>query len=568
MMITMKHSIYLFCILFAVTLTACEDTLTEKPDSYYEKDNFFVSESNAEMAITGVYDVLATLSHYGQCEMAMPCSDDTYFINGTGTDNTRRDISHYTLTANNEWVSKVWKAKYLGINRANYAIEGIKSMPNYESNTKLKSLLGEAHFLRAMLAFDLVRYWGDVPFKTTYSTGYADASAPRVDRELIYDQIIADLDVAKSALPWAEAGSSPERATQGSARALLMRVLAQRAGYSLHMNGKLERPDEEKRTAYFTSIIKEWEEFQKNGYHNFYAQGYLELFKGFSFGTLNSKESLWEIAFYTADGKVADNSSNWGTYNGPMVAAPSVSSTETGNFMGRANAFFRVVPAWKTFFEDQDERREVMVCTYQYKWDKKKYAHVKYENSKDVAKEQWYPGKWRREWMPLGFVNPNNVDVNFCFLRYSDVVLLAAEAYNETHQTEEAWKLLNKVRERAHATLIAPENYASLLKAPKVLDLPFIDDSNEEGKFRTALYWERGFELAFEGQRKYDLIRWGILKEALVLTEEHMPEGVQSPNPAYIAGSQFISGKHELFPIPLDEMQLNKKLEGIQNPGY
>lgn len=54
-------------------------------------------------------------------------------------------------------------------------------------------------------------------------------------------------------------------------------------------------------------------------------------------------------------------------------------------------------------------------------------------------------------------------------------------------------------------------NYASLLKAPRVYNLPYIDDTDEKGKFRTALYWERGFELAFEGQRKYDLIRWNVL---------------------------------------------------------
>ncbi|HOV84091.1 MAG TPA: RagB/SusD family nutrient uptake outer membrane protein [Paludibacteraceae bacterium] len=538
---------------------SCEETLTENPASYYKKENFFVSSSNAEIAILGIYDVLAKIEHYGQYEMAMPSSDDTYYIQGTSTDNTRRDISHYTLTPANQWLEQIWQYKYKGIDRANFAINGIESMSEYKNgDQKLVGLLAEAKFLRALLAFDLVKYWGDVPFKTTYSNSYDDAYQPKVDREIIYDQIIEDLNFAKENLPWATASSSPERATQGAARGLLMRVLLQRAGYSLKMDGNLTRPSDEKRNEYFNAVIDEWNEFQNNGYHNFYDNGYVELFKGFSWGVLNSKESLFEIAFYSADGSKED-SGNWGTYNGPLVDAPLISASETMNYMGRANAFFRVVPEWKGFFEDNDVRRDVMVCSYKYTWDATTYSHKKVENKNG---KDWYPGKWRREWMPLGYKDPNNTDVNFCYLRYADVVLMAAEAYNEVGQTPTAWELLNNVRRRANATPITAENYSSLMKSPKVYDLPYISDADEAGKFRTALYWERAFELAFEGQRKYDLIRWGILKEALAFFNNKT-----SVKTYYPAGVNFIKGKHELFPIPLDEMQINSKL-GTNNPGW
>ena len=128
--------------------------------------------------------------------------------------------------------------------------------------------------------------------------------------------------------------------------------------------------------------------------------------------------------------------------------------------------------------------------------------------------------------------------------------------------------MLNSVRTRAGAPEITSANYAGLLKAPKVYDLPFIDDATEQGKIRTALYWERGFELAFEGQRTYDLIRWGILKEALDLfgskSALNQKEGT-IPYPAY---KNFVAGKHELLPIPLSEIQSNAKLEGKNNNGY
>lgn len=542
-----------------LTCVSCEDTLTENPDSYYMKDNFFVSNEKVELALRGVYDVFAKLGHYGQWEMAMPTSDDMYFVSGTTTDNTRRDISHYLLSSTNTWISDIWMYKYQGIDRANYLLAGAESMDGYrEGDTQLLAFMAEARFLRALLAFDLVCYFGDVPFKTTYSASYADAVLPRTNREDIYDVIIDDLTFAKENLSWATATSSPERVTQGAARALLMRVYLQRAGYSLQMNGQLTRPDDAKRTTYFEAALQEWQAFQTQGrYHDFYAGGYEALFKSFSAGILNSKESLFEVAFYNI-GNQSEDSGVWGTWNGPLVEVPGSNS----GFMGRANAFFRAVPAWLDFFEAADQRRDVVVCTYKYNWDKGLYNHVKVNTNN----RNYYPGKWRREWMPLGFRDPNNTDVNYCYLRYADVVLMAAEAYNETGNTAQAWTLLNSVRERSGATAITSANYASLLKAPKVYDLNFINDSDDAGKFRTALYYERGFELAFEGQRKWDLIRWGFLKEVLQLFYDNSPTNEHKKD--YPAGVNFIKGKNELFPIPLDEIQANPMLEGKNNPGY
>lgn len=550
----MKQKLIYF-LLTGLSFTSCQDMLEENPDSYYKREDFFVNAGNAELAVMGIYNVLPTI--YGDKDgMAFPCSDDTYYVNGTTSDNTRRDIAHYTLKPSNTWIYTVWKGKYEGVNRANYTINGIESMKGYSNDETLKKLVGEAKFLRAQAAFDLIRYWGDVPFKATYTNGYEDSYLPRTDREEIYDQVIDDLEFAKENLPWATESSSPERATQGSARALLMRVLLTRAGYSLRPDGTLKRPDENLRKKYFEAVITEWEAFKANGYHDFYKGGYVELFKGFSAGILSSEESLFEVAFL-----VNKNKGIWGTCNGPLVEAPNILPTESGKFMGRANAMFRVVPEWKDFFEENDSRRDVMVCTHSYTWNSETYSHKMVEQKN---RKNWYPGKWRREWMPIGYADPNSTSVNYCMLRYADVVLMAAEAYNELGETSVAWELLNSVRNRAGATKITSTNYAQLLKSPKVYDLDFIDDSDEAGRFRTALYWERGFELAFEGQRKYDLIRWGILKEALVLFGEKTNSQVNS----YTAGKNFQKGKHELFPIPEDELQINYKLENQNNPGY
>ena len=190
------------------------------------------------MAFLGVYVVLARVEHYGQYEMAMPSSDDTYYIQGTGSDNTRRDISHYNLKSSNQWIQDIWEFKYQGIDRANYAIDGIEAMEDYATDKKLQKLAAEAKFLRALLSFDLVKYWGDVPYKTTYTGEYGHVFEPRTSREIIYDQIVDDLTFAKNNLDWANGSSSSERANPGAARAILMRVLLQRDGYSLQMDGQ------------------------------------------------------------------------------------------------------------------------------------------------------------------------------------------------------------------------------------------------------------------------------------------------------------------------------------------
>lgn len=535
-----------------LSTASCIDQLTETPDSYYDKESFFTSVTNAEMAVLGVYDPLAKLEHYGQFEMAMPTSDDMYYINGTNNDGSRRDISHYMLMPSNQWIDRLWMHKYKGIDLANITLSGIRGMDLYkEGNEVLNRIEGDVLFLRALYAFDLVKYWGDVPFKTDYTQSSADGQQPRKDREEIYNQIIEDLNVAISKLNWASAKPNPEKASQGAARALKMRVLMQRAGYSLKMDGQLSQPADDVRQNYFAEVVKEFEAIQAEGYHKFGPEGYVELWKNLSSETkFTPEENLFEIAFFNQTGENED-AGNWGTYIGPIVNASSS--------YGRANAFFRVLPEWLKFYDDADVRRDVNICQYEILADN--------SQKKDSKGGKWTPGKWRREWMAAP-KNPNNTDVNFIFIRYADVVLLAAEAYNELGQTDKAIELINSVRGRANATLLNADlsNYASIFKAPKVLDLPFIDDSSVQGKIRTALYWERGFELCYEGMRKYDLIRWGVLGDAIKLFGENTKLNTATSTP-FFAVKNFTKGKHELFPIPLDEMQMNNMIN-VQNPGF
>lgn len=554
----MKRLKYLYLSgLFSISilsLTSCSDILTEKPVNVYEKDDFFIREENAEMAVIGVY--AGVTGDYN-----LWASDDIYYPNRTENDNGQSALCHYISTPANQSINSAWKNRYTALNRANYTIDGIQQMKGYRDNKKLQSLAAEVMFLRALVSFDLVRMWGDVPYTTEYSKNYEDTYKPRTDRQIIYDQIISDLDYAKKHLVWADNSSSPERATQGSARALLMRVQLHRAGYSLQMNGKLERPDEDKRKNYLNTVIEEWETFQEEGgnFHGFYEDtenSYEALFKSFSAEKLNSKESLFEIAYQYPNRK-----GNFGTMIGVPVGQPVIASNEQNSVMGRAANQFQCLPEWNDFFEEADQRRQVMVAMHTWDWNTEQHTHVRREVTNTA-----YVGKWRREWMPLGYDDPNSSNANFCYIRYGEIVLTAAEAYNELGNTAKAWELINMIRKRAKATELSLSNYKSLMKAPKVWDLNFIDDSDETGKIRTVLFWERAFELAYEGVRKYDLIRWGIFKETLQLFGQKTvanQKGIYYP-----AGNNFQTGKHELFPIPEDEMLINYKLNNKNNPGY
>lgn len=562
----MNFNIYRYIIIgaAALALAACSDVLDETPSSGYDRENYFENVERAEAAVLGVYGAIASNTHYGWYQMALPASDDMYFTNRTHNDNQIHDIVHYSANASNTWIQTLWQQKYVSIDRANLAIEGIENMKAYPADTQLLRLMAELRFLRAFIAYDLVVNWGDVPFKTTSTDTYEQAFGARVDLDDIYDIIEEDLEFAAENLPWHTAGA-PERPGQGAARGMLMRVLMQRAGYSLSSDGEMTRPDNSTRTTLFRRILEQWNMFEAEGAHNFHPGGYAEYFRNTSAGIANPVETLWEIPMTHEQGRL--NGSAWGVYIGPSVATPDgISAAETNNYMGRANGFFYVVPEWQSFYEQNDERRDINICTYRFTWDSANKQHV--QNNRPNT--SWYVGKWRREWMSHESWNKNMnyADVNFCPLRYADIVLLAAEAANELGDAPLAWDLINRVRERAGATPVGVGNYARIMAPTKIKHtLDFIDDSSEAGKIRTVLYFERGLELAFEGQRKYDLIRWGVLGKALRLFGQASAVNAGT-NLAYPACRNFVDGRNELLPIPLKEIQSNPLLEGKNNPGY
>ncbi len=217
----------------------------------------------------------------------------------------------------------------------------------------------------------------------------------------------------------------------------------------------------------------------------------------------------------------------------------------------------------------QDLRCALSVANYKYDDDKVLWTKGKNdtdysakEKDKDPTKGQkekqnYTPAKWDIEKYVTTskLINNDKSNVNWYFLRYADVLLLYAEALNEWKHgpTDEAYEAINMVRRRGFGN-------------PSKTSICDLKDLNEED-FRKAVYQERAYELAFEGHRRMDLIRWGIYYETIQKTYNDLLNWWTAETEFnYVVYRHTVKGKHELFPIPQRDMDLMIKFN--QNPNW
>lgn len=177
--------------------------------------------------------------------------------------------------------------------------------------------------------------------------------------------------------------------------------------------------------------------------------------------------------------------------------------------------------------------------------------------SPPLEKQNYTPAKWDIEKYVTTskLINNDKSNVNWYFLRYADVLLLYAEALNEWKHgpTDEAYEAINMVRRRGFGN-------------PSKTSICDLKDLNEED-FRKAVYQERAYELAFEGHRRMDLIRWGIYYETIQKTYNDLLNWWTAETEFnYVVYRHTVKGKHELFPIPQRDMDLMIKFN--QNPNW
>lgn len=539
---------YIIAFCLPVLFTSCEDFLAETPYDFYDEQNFYKDVSELELAVNGAYEVLSQKMTYGHFMLVNDCDTDLSHIKGSGTGHTARDLGHYNIYSSHTWIEQAWGYYYTGIDRVNRIMANKERvvLPDDESKKKFNRLIAEAKLLRGICYFDLVRMWGDVPLKLTASDKKENFALTRTDREEVYEQIVKDMEEAVSDLPWHDELSSYEgRPTKGAAMGLLARVYLFRAGYSLHQNGKMERPG--KYLEYYGKVKAICAELI-NSHHHALNANYERVFKNVCENILEPNEVMYEVQFYNPSGE-NDHSSKIGSYNSPEI--------NRNSSYGLGNSFIKTTHFAYDLYEQGDTRRETAIATFKINAN---------DNVIPIPRKNsytWAPGKWRRNWIPGPPKDLENMDINFILLRYSDVLLMYVEAVNELDGRLDklAIECLNQVRRRAYG-------YVPTATTPAI-DFTSADFPDQQSA-RDYLFIERARELCFEGFRRFDLIRWNKL--AVVLHDFAAKFNAAVANgtlTSYVwaAGNYFKGGKHELYPIPSYEIRETKG-SLVQNPDY
>lgn len=488
-MINKKLSYVLLSSIFAivVTLAACKKYTEVEPVSQYSVAQAFSDVSNAFNSIIGVYDELQGDNGYGiRISMYYPYDSDEGIVSGN-IDNGRRGIGRYQLLLTNAELTNPFRQLYRGIEKANLCIEQIPLMAQYNNGTdadkkELRRLYGEALTLRAQFYFELIRCWGDVPAPMTPAYKQTDLFIPQTDRDSTYDRIIADLATAVDLLPWRTEVARNERITKGAAKALRARIALFRGGYSLRANAQMERKSDY--LTYYNIAKKECEELMARRDQHTLNPNYENIWRSVtSFVYDPQGELMFEIG---AGGGNGNSDSRMGNYDGPNLNAASRYGAGGGGITMLPNYFYA--------FDSVDTRRDITL------------THFAVNTSSNIKSQrrlgELNTGKYRRDWrVPLLPGTVLNVGYNWSMIRFSDVLLMYAEAVNEINNgpTAAAIAAFEEVRKRAYRG-----NTGLIGTTP-----------TDKAGFFNAVANERYLEFGHEGIRKFDLIRWNLLTTKL-----------------------------------------------------
>jgi hypothetical protein len=491
------HPRYLI-ILLILFVTSCKRYLEPEPVSSFSPEYVFSNVQNAQKAVLGVYQDLSGDNGYGiRISMYFPYDNDEMIgIHQIG-DNDRGDIAHFNANAGNGQINNPWNQLYQGIERANLCIWYIPKMDKYTNGTaiekgELRRLHGEALTLRAQYYLELVRNWGDVPAQFVPSAFMDNIYQAKTDRDTIYDHLLSDLRQAEDLVPWrTEVGTvgdgMDERITKGAVKGLRARIALYRGGYSLRRASstygqKMARPADYK--TWYQVAKDECDSLMRRRDQHTLNASFKALFKDAL--DAHTPDPAGEVMFLVAmAGGAGVNDSKLGYYDGVKVNA-----SLTGN------AAIGVLPTYFYLFDSTDTRRDVTCAAYEVNAD---LTTLKIHPPTTIAE-----AKFRRDWI----TNPTQMTstaqyygIDWPILRFSDVLLMFAEADNELNgaPSQAAIAAFEEVRKRGYSS-----NAALIGTTP-----------GDHDGFFNAIVKERSLEFGGEGIRKFDLIRWNLLKQRL-----------------------------------------------------
>jgi len=473
----------LFIVLSSFMMSCSEDFINLDPISSVSVDRLYQTDKDFQDALTAVYNVFQTQYQnfyiFGDIR-----ADDFWQEIYKGNSWSYSDT--FATTSSDGLMNSTWQNYYRAIFRINTILLKIADadpalVPNKER------YIGEAKFLRALAYFDLVRIFGDVPLVTTPLTIEEGYTTGREKVNTIYDQlIIPDLQAAESALPASYASADIGRPTKGAAKSILGRVYMTLSRFQLAETKLLEV------TSMGYELLPNFNDV-------------------FNYSNEHHKEYIFDIEYEEGMGE---------------------GSLFTNRFLPNSNAmalFFGVggygdeqmspTDTYMNLFAENDERKDITVGIKGGYFNKEgQFVRIPTNTSQTYTKKYLTPVS-----------AANDSKANWKVIRYSDVLLMYAEALNENNKTADAVPVLNQVRTRAGL-----EGYP--------LDMT-------QAETRDAIVLERRLEFGAEGLRWFDLLRTG---QAYNVMKDF---GMQD----YMT----------VFPLPLSQIQLiNDPTLFPQNLGY
>ena len=445
--------------LLGFSFSSCSDFLEQNPQTDLSENDFYKTADDILSAVNGVYSSLQEGDIYGNWYVFGEIPSDNTRNQLSGSVTTQNEFDQFYIDTQNSMIANFWKAAYKVINRTNTVLGRIDGI---EINTELANRYKlECKFIRALMYFNLVRVYGDVPLVLKEISISESYDILREPKENVYNQIIADLKEAQD-LPVSYSTAEDGRATQGAAKALLANVYM-----TLHKYAEAETILAEIINSGRYSLLE-------NTPGSLNIDGYKNVFSPVNH---NSKEGIFEIQFLKGGyGEGSNYANNFAPENsGTNVVA--VGGTGGNNIpeMDIYNAY-----------EEGDLRRDFSMSLGYY------------DNRKN---NEWVESRYVCKFMDVPYQN-NDARNNYPVIRYADVILMYAEALNQNGKTAEACKYLNMTRRRGFG-------YQTTETSP--VDL----QTTDKAQFALMVEQERRVELAFENHRWFDLIRTGRAVEVM-----------------------------------------------------
>lgn len=515
-------------VFFAFSFTMCKKQLDLAPIGGLTEQTFYQNEKDFDAASLAPYATM--LGYYfeqfgPQWYQPVLFPDDDVTVRSNGSDN----IEDFNWLPDNGSFRDMWQISYKGVQRANVILEQLPKANGFADVSKKTRYEAEAKYMRAYFNFILAIHWGTPPVAKTTVKTLEEARMSNSQPGEIWDLIVSDLTFAKQNLPASWNTANVGRATSGAASGMLGRVLLYRAQW-------------ENKPALYTAADAEFTSIIQSGRYSLMSN----FADNFALAKENNAESLFEVQFaYGRDNNWFPNEDGGGSGTGRYIMWRA--ACEQGVCADGANAvgygFVHVVKPLQDAFEPGDPRRKETIFRegdpfpsnntplFRAAWSVTGSTPSKYIVNDKTGSEitGWQPN-----------MGTNNERV----LRYADILLMSAECkiLGPTPNLAAAAALINQVRRRADPTGVI---------------LPSISSGLSKTEMFRALMHERRVELALEGHRYNDLVRWH--RAGLINIKTDIDFGRTPANSNW-------SEKNLLKPIPQRELDLNSNLK--QNPGY